>query len=154
MEWFLFVLILLVDFRGNIRSKLLTIFSVPDLIVFLNFFQLFFSRQLFSSHSYSYLPLFHRKKSYNLPDDLPHPHFFPPVGYTITIKGNVCNIFEIYSVLLRIHCTFLLNTINISLHVYFCGKLSLYIRIEWLHHISYLNDGCLLCCTCTFIPWI
>ena len=37
--------------------------------------------------------------------------------YTITIDSNVCNVFEMYSVLFRKHCTFflfLVTTINIS----------------------------------------
>ena len=80
------------------------------------------------------------------------PFFFKLWDYTINIDGNVHNIFVTLSALFRIRCMFLLNTINISLHVSDCGIYFLSLIIELIQHLLYLTDGFLLCCKHAFIP--
>ena len=81
------------------------------------------------------------------------PSFFLLWDYTITINGNVINIFEMWSALFRTRCTyfwFLMKSVNIIFHASVCGKCFLYLRIEYLRDIFHMADCTLVCCT---LPW-
>ena len=58
------------------------------------------------------------------------PILFLLWDYIINIVINVRDVFEICSGLLCIHCTFLLNSINIILHVLVCVTYFCYLIIE------------------------
>ena len=81
------------------------------------------------------------------------PILFLLWGYTITIDGNVHNVIEMCSTMLRICCTtlgFFMTTINMFLNVSVYDMYSFYLRFLHIQQIFHLIDGRFLCCARKF----
>ena len=124
--------------RLVVPMQVMNSFFVPALIVMLAFFSIFvlaffncFSRLWFNCFTrVNYFTRIHTLICLIFVVRFFLVRFFLLWDYTITIDSNVCYVFDICSVLLRNRCTFLLTTINISLHFSVCRTYFLCLKIE------------------------
>ena len=87
-------------FSRQVPKQVMNSFDVPTLFVLLEFCSIVLISSIFRLHSYNYLSHFVCKKYYDIPENLPQSRFFLLLDYTITVNGNVYNVFEICGVML------------------------------------------------------